>query len=200
MKRVLFIDGCLRGELSRTRRLAEAFLRELPADRFLVERVDLNEIALVPLSRETLEKRNALIASGEYGHTMFEVSRQFVGADMVVVASPFWDMGVPAKLKTYFEHVSVAGLAFNVEADGDCVGRCKAETLVYLSTRGMNIADGDDMEQGTPYLRALSAFFGIHDFHAVSAWGLDMASEAEIEARVEGAAKEAAELAQSLAV
>ena len=199
MKKVLFIDCCLRGALSRTRRIAEAFFSGLPSDDFTVERIDLNALDLAPLDRESLEKRNALVGSGEYGHPMFEVSRQFAKADAVVVAAPFWDMGIPAKLKTYFEHVSVAGLTFQVEADGDCVGCCRAETLVYLTTRGMNIADGDEMEQAAPYLRALCKFFGIPEFHAVSAWGLDTISEAEIEARVKAAASEAAALARSLA-
>ena len=197
MKKVLFIDGCLRGELSRTKRLGAAFLKELPLDRFTVERVDLNALELLPLNREALEKRDALVDAGEYDNVMFEVARQIASADMIVVAAPFWDMGIPAKLKTYLEHASVAGLTFRVEANGDCVGCCKASALVYLSTRGMNIADGDEMEQATPYLRAVSKFFGIADFHTVSAWGLDMISEAEVEARVRAAAEEAAALAQS---
>lgn len=41
---------------------------------------------------------------------MFDVAKQFARTDMVVVAAPFWDMGIPAKLKIYFENVSVSDI------------------------------------------------------------------------------------------
>lgn len=42
--------------------------------------------------------------------SMFDVAKQFARTDMVVVAAPFWDMSIPAKLKIYFENVSVSDI------------------------------------------------------------------------------------------
>ena len=197
MKKLLYIDGCIRQEQSRTRRLAAAFFSALP-EGYAVERVDLDALDIAPLTYKSLSKRNDLCAQSEYGHPMFALARQFRGADMVVVAAPFWDMGIPSKLKTYFEHVSVAGITFEVKENGDCVGCCRAKRLIYLTTRGMEIEEGSVMEQASPYLNALALFFGIEGFDTVSAWGLDMNAEKEVERRLRLAEDAARELAQSL--
>lgn len=197
MKKLLFIDGCMRGKQSRTRKLAAAFLSALPEE-YEVERVDVDALDILPLTHKALDHRNELIGRSEYGHTMFAFARQFAVADAVMVAAPFWDMGIPAKLKTYFEHVSVAGITFEVKENGDCVGCCRAKRLVYLTTRGMEIEDGSVMEQASPYLNALALFFGIDGFDSVSAWGLDMNSEEEVKRRLSLAEDAARELAKTL--
>ncbi len=193
MKHALFVDCCIRGETSRTARLARAFFSALEG--YEISRVDVEAADILPLGRETLEKRNTMIEAGDYDAPMFDLAKQFSAADMVVVAAPFWDMGIPAKLKTYFEHVSVAGLAFD---GATCAGMCRAERMVYLTTRGLEIADGDEQEQATPYLKALCRFFGIGEFQSVSCYGLDMVSEEEGEVRLALAEHEAQALAKSL--
>lgn len=193
MKKVLVVDCCIREE-SRTRRILNAFLGDLAE----VERVELNPLELLPLDNKSLALRDELLARGEFGHTMFKFSHQFADADMVVLAAPFWDMGIPAKLKTYFEHVSCSGITFGVTEELTFVGRCRAEDMVYLTTRGMDIEDGSDMEQASPYLRALCSFFGIENFHMVSAWGLDVIPPEETEVRLNAACEEARELSAAL--
>ena len=88
-------------------------------------------------------------------------------------------MGIPAKLKIYFENVSVCGFTFGFDGERFS-GLCNASQMVYITTRGMDIADGSVMEQASPYLYALTKFFGIDNFDMVSAYGLDVRpSEAE---------------------
>ncbi len=193
MKKVLFIDGCFRKELSRTARISRAFFSALNG--YEREKVDLDALPIFPLGRREMEERNALTAAGEYGHTMFDLAKQFAAADMVVIAAPFWDMGIPAKLKTYFEHVSVSGIAFDGET---CEGKCRAERMIFLTTRGLGIEEGSEQEQATPYLKALCRFFGIEEFFSVSAFGLDVTSPEECESRLRHAEEEAISLAKSL--
>ncbi len=195
MKQALFVDCCIRGDISRTARLSRAFFHALEGYR--VARVDVEALGIVPLGRETLEARNTMTDAGDYEAPMFDLAKQFAAADMVVVAAPFWDMGIPAKLKTYFEHVSVSGIAFDGET---CMGKCRAERMVYLTTRGLDIPDGDEQEQATPYLKALCRFFGIMEFQSVSCYGLDVISPEEGEARLARAEAAAGELAKSLEV
>lgn len=194
MKKLLSIDCCIRGEASRTRRLAEAFLGALEGVE--IERVYLEGVDLLPLDLARLNARAKLSEAG-FSDPMFAFAKQFRAADLIAVAAPLWDMGVPAKLKTYFEHTSVAGLTFEVKENGDCVGCCKAKSAVFFTTRGMNIPDGDEMEQATPYVKAFLRFLGVPDFYAVSAWGLDMVSPEEVERRVSAAEAAARDLALS---
>ncbi len=199
MKQVLYIDSCIRGEISRTRRLARAFLEECEAHGGCqIQTVKAGELDLLPLDRAALDARQALLDEGKTDDGEFDLAKQFAAADLVVVASPMWDMGIPAKLKTYFEHVSVAGITFRVAENGDCIGCCAAKDMVFLTTRGMQIEDGSLMEQSAPYLRALAAFFGVGAFHAVSAWGLDMVPPNEENARLSAGMGAAKELARTL--
>ncbi len=192
--KLLYIDCCIRGECSRTRKIAEAFLSEMHCE---TETLVLDRMQLLPLDSASLARREAFVAAGDYSDGMFGLSKQFAQAEMIVVAAPLWDMGVPAKLKTYFEHVSVSGLAFR-EDEAGLSGCCKAEHLVYLTTRGMELPDGHPMEQGTSYVKAISRFFGIREFHAVSAWGMDMVPSDEADRRLNAAMEAARELALSL--
>lgn len=136
--KLLFVDCCIsqRGEGSRTKRLAKAYL-----DAFLkahpgteVERVSPETLlALRPLTRHA-GRRDALAAENA-GTRRYRLGRQLRGADAVMVAAPYWDLSYPAALRTYIEYVSANGLTYHYEADG-CHGDCQAERLVYLTTGG----------------------------------------------------------------
>lgn len=197
MKKLLLIDCCIRGEVSRTRRLAASFLSALPAE-YTVERLDLGELPILPLDRKRYFAREALLDRGKLCDPLFDLAKQFAAADAVLLATPFWDMGIPAQLKTYFENVSIAGIAFSCNETGEFTGLCRAARMILLTTRGMDIPDGSEMEQASPYLKALCTFFGIGGFEMVSAWGMDVEPPAEAEKRLSAAAASAAELAKSL--
>ncbi len=191
MKKLLFVDCCIRGEVSRTKRLAEAFLSVLPAGEYEAERLDLGTLPLRPLDRSGYAAREALLSKGDLRDREFALAKQFASADLILVAAPFWDMGIPAALKTYCERVSVSGITFGCDEAGNFTGLCRAEKMILLTTRGMEIPDGSPMEQASPYLKALCRFFGIGGFEMVSAWGMDVASPEEAARRL-GVAREAA--------
>ncbi len=197
MKKLLFVDCCIRGEVSRTKQLADAFLSALPGG-YATERVDLGTADIFPLDRARYFAREKLLDEGKLGDPLFGYAKQLAAADIVLVAAPFWDMGIPARLKTYLENVSIAGITFSCDAEGNYEGLCRAERMILLTTRGMEIPDGSEMEQATPYLKAICKFFGIGGFETVSAWGMDTQPPAEAEKRLLLAAKNARELAMSL--
>ena len=199
MKRVLFIDGCIKAAESRTKRIAEAFIEELQSSGLYdVDTVILDESNLVPLGLKEYKHRRKLIDEQRTDEPLFDYARQFANADLVLVAAPFWDMSFPSKVKVYFENVAVAGFTFINIPDGNSVGVCKAERMVYITTRGMEIEDGNIMEQAAPYLKALTIFFGIKDFEMVSAYGLDMCTAAETEKRIRKAKEQAVQLARTI--
>lgn len=199
MKKVLYVDSCLKAAESRTKRIADALIAELQkSNLFSVETVVVDGTSLVPLGLREYKNRRQLLDAQKTDDPLFDYAKQFASADLIVIAAPFWDMSFPAKLKTYFENISVAGFTFVNTEDGNSVGVCKAEKMVFITTRGMDIPDGHTMEQASPYLKALALFFGIKDFEMVSAYGLDISTASETENRIEKAKRQAIELAQRI--
>ena len=197
MKTLLFIDSCIRGEISRTKRIADAFLNRLRnSGEYVIETVTVDRLSIAPLGRREYEHREQLLAAGQTYDKIFDLPKQFAGADLIVVAAPFWDMGIPAKLKIYFENVSVSGLTFGFDG-AEFKGLCRAERMVYITTRGMDIEDNGVMEQASPYLIALCKFFGIHNFSMVSATSLDVKPN-EADERLKVAITQAEQLADKI--
>lgn len=197
MKTLLYIDCCIRGGISRTRKIANAFLNKIrDGNKYLIETVVLDDIPLNPLGRREYERREQLLETGKVDDKLFDLPKQFARADLIVVSAPFWDMGIPAKLKIYFENVSVSGFTFGFDG-AEFKGLCHADKMVYLTTRGMDIEDNDEMEQASPYLRALCKFFGVQSFAMISAVCLDVKPDEEKE-RLAVAIEQAERLAESI--
>lgn len=195
--KLLFVDCCIsqRGPDSRTRALAEAFLkafREAHPEAEVETVPPETLLALKPFDPEMLDDRDALAAVGAWDAPVFELARQFRGADGIVVAAPFWDLSFPAALRTYIEYISANGLTYHYEADG-CHGDCRAERLVYLTS-------GGDFERensvGVLYWRQLAAMFGIGQFDYVFAGGLDI-DPAKTPELLDGACALAGKLAET---
>ena len=190
MKRLLFIDACIRGEeRSRTARLASAFLTHVDKD-YQIEHLRLTDCGCTPLTRADLERRDALLAAGRTDDPLFSAAHTLARADRIVVAAPYWDLSFPALLRAYFERVSVCGVTFHYTAAGQ-EGLCKAEKAVYISTLG---GCADTPHLGESYVKALFQMFGIQEFQSFRAAGLDIVG-ADVEAILRGAEEKARQLA-----
>lgn len=168
MKKLLYIDCCIRGDESRTRMLAKEYLDMLVrSDDYEVDELRLYDEALEPITEDEIEAREKLddAKGGICDH-----ARQFADADLVVMAAPYWDLSFPPPLKIYVEHLCVCGITFRyVGAQSE--GLCQASGLVYVTTAGGFIGDADF---GAEYMRAIAGFFGIKDFATIRAEGLDI--------------------------
>lgn len=167
--KILVVDACVRGNMSRTRRLYEALLEKHTKDNE-IEILRLAEKELKPLTAEDTAIRSERVNDGQWTHEMFYYANQFKNADCIIIAAPYWDLSFPSVLKIYIEHISVAGITFGYEG-AECVGYCKANRLIYLSTCG-GFVQGAHL--GAEYVKAVGAMFGIHDFQKFSVYGLDI--------------------------
>ena len=177
MENLLFINACVRGERSRTLRLARRFLDAYQArhpDTVITER-NLCAERLQPQYPEVLEERDELWNAGRLDQPMFDPARQFAAADRIVIAAPFWDLCFPAILKIYLERISVTDITFGYDEQGAMVGLCRASKLLLITTRGGNFSLPETawMESGARHLKALCAMYGIPDFQLLCAEGLD---------------------------
>ena len=173
MKKVLFIDCCIRREHSRSKQLANHFLAELQqTGEYEIETLCLMDENLSYFAEGFFFQREQLLEKGEMDHPRFRYAHQFAAADKIVIAAPFWDLSFPALLKVYIENLCVDGITFHSGAEG-LIGLCKADHMVYLTARG-GIYKDSDMEMGSKYLEKMCVFFGIETYDCIAAEGLDI--------------------------
>ena len=187
MMNLIYINACMRAG-SRTQRIATPIVEEL-RKRYNVETVDLTKNMYPVADNNTLEDRNQGIVPQEH----VAIAKKIAAADRIVIAAPFWDMSFPSALKVFFENMSLFGVTFDSNAK-ECYGLCKAEKVMYITTRGMNISTGDPLEQATPYIKALSHLWGWGGLTVISAQNMDYSTPEEIEERVSKALEEGLEV------
>ena len=190
--KLLYIDACIRGERSRTKRIAEPMVSALAA-RYDVQRICLDELSLSPVGRSLLEARYR----GEIDGRDLAMAECVRDADLILIAAPFWDMSFPSVLKVFFERCSILGVTF-LNEETRCVGNCRAKKMIYVTTRGMDLSTEEPLEQATPYLRALSHLWGIGETCVISAQNLDYVSEIEAEKKIQAATEEGLALIEHL--
>lgn len=171
MKKLLFIDACVRKDNSRTLKIANSFLDNL-GNKYEVKHLDLAKMDLKPLINERYAQRDVLLNQHNLNDSFFDLAHEFEDADLIVMAAPFWDLSFPAIIKIYVENVSVDGITFTSTPEG-LKGLCKASDLIYFTSRG-GIYHEAENEQATPYLRHLCDFFGIDKFTYIDADGMDI--------------------------
>ena len=173
MKKVLFVDCCIRRENSRSKMLADHFISELQkTGKYEVETLCLMDENLSYFSEGFFLQRETLLEKGDFDHPRFRYAHQFAAADKIVIAAPFWDLSFPALLKVYIENLCVDGITFHTDEHG-LHGLCNADHMVYLTARG-GIYKDSEMEQGSRYLEQMAGFFGIEKYSCVAAEGLDI--------------------------
>ena len=194
MKKLLFIDCCIRRSESRTKELAEYFMDKLKrSGEYEIEELCLMDEALSFMSEGFFQQREELLEEKNLDHPRFRYAKQFAEADKIVMAAPFWDLSFPALLKVYIENLCVHGITFGYGPQG-LHGICKADKLVYITTRG-TFYEGSDMEMGSKYIEAMCRFWGIESYECVFAEGLDAREEPveELMAKAKKLADKAAE-------
>ncbi len=189
MDKLVIIDSCMRVE-SRTRRILDA-AKEVLSSRYEIENIDVNEVALPPLTPQSLAERS----SGVVPEATVTLARKIAEADRIVVAAPFWDMSFPAALKAFFENMSLYGVTFTDNGQ-TCTGLCHCLRVMYITTRGMNIPTGSLCEQGSTYLQALSSLWDLGEIITVAAWNLDYLTPEEVEEKL----ADASTLAKAIAL
>ena len=192
MKTLLFINACVRGERSRTLRLCKKYIYTFLSyhPEYEMTEVDLNETPLKPQDRDELDRRDAFIEAGDFSDPMFDLAKQFMEADHIVIGAPYWDLEFPALLKIYFERVSVPELTYVFRGD-HAEANTKAERAVYITTAG-GYTIGKNY--GYEYAQGLFSFlFGIHRMDLIKAEGMDIEGM-DTEAILKQAMAEAEEL------
>lgn len=189
MKKLFYVDACLR-EGSNTKKIADALILKL-SERYDIETVRLSEYSFPVVKNDILNDRANGIVPEEY----VLMARKLAEADRLVIAAPFWDMSFPSALKVFLENMSLFNVTF-ASNEKECYGLCKAEKVLYVTTRGMNINTGDEMEQATPYIKALGKLWGLGELHVIAACNMDYSTENQKDEKVKSAIQEGLSLCE----
>ncbi|RDB42305.1 FMN-dependent NADH-azoreductase [Halomonas sp. DQ26W] len=92
--------------------------------------------------------------------------------DVLVLAVPLYNLGIPSQLKAWFDRVLRAGETFRYSEKGP-QGLVEGKQAVILAARGGQYA-GSELDSQTPHLKAMLGLIGITDVTVVFAEGLAM--------------------------
>ncbi|MCI8349326.1 MAG: NAD(P)H dehydrogenase [Firmicutes bacterium] len=173
--KLLFVNACIRGEKSRTYELCLDYLEKFKISKkdqtWEIEELNLNDIKIEPLDMNTLSKRDSLVKEKNFDDSEFDFAKKIIEADHILIGAPYWDLSFPSKLKAFFERCSITGFTFIYSPEGIPEGKCKAQSLSYITTSGSKIGD---FNFGYNYTKAICGLFGIKKTYFASAEELDI--------------------------
>ncbi len=176
MERVLYITANPKEEKdSFSLKLGREFINKVKENKEVeVVELDLYNEGLNHVNMESLGK----IFSPEKNE-LSKYADEFVEFDKYVIAAPMWNLSIPSILKTYIDHITIAGKTFKYTENGP-VGLLNGKKLVHITARGGLYSQGpaNSFEMGDKYLRTIFSFMGIDEIDTF-AFELTSAKEKE---------------------
>jgi FMN-dependent NADH-azoreductase len=182
MKQILVIESSPRGVKSASRQLTRKLTERLKAlypEARLVER---------DLAQEPLPHLNYLTVKGIFTRDQTEAeslqealrlsdqaTEEVLSSDLLVIASPMWNFGLPSSLKAWVDHIVRPGKTFRYTAGGtEGLAREKKAILVLASGGIFTQGPWKSWDTEEPYLRLILSFIGITDVQIVRAQGMNI--------------------------
>ena len=170
MKTILFINGCIRGENSRTLKLANTYIAALKKSDETNE-LKIIEKDLTALNLSFRDNTSFNPATGAPLPSSPELAEEFAAADEIILAAPFWELMFPTIVHCYIEAISRVGTTFQYSETGS-EGLCKATSFKYIYTSGNYLAPEDRVSE--IYLKKLLEMYGITNLSTILVDGLDI--------------------------
>lgn len=196
MSKVLYIKANLKPEgQSRTFKVSDSFVEEYkknnPNDEVIV--LDLYKENIDFLRPDDLGKIFGPKDESSRNNPILKYAYEFAEADKYIIASPMWNLSIPAILKAYIDYISVSGITFKYTAEGP-VGLLSDRKAVHVVARGGEYGNAP-YEMGDRYIRTILGFFGIQDIETIAIENLDVIGT-DVEGKVEEAINKAKTTAQ----
>lgn len=193
MTKILRVESSIKGEAAVSRRLTDRIIRRLQSANPDVEIVtrDLSK-GMLPIDGDWIsavytapEARNdAQREISDYADTLLA---EVKAADILVIALPVYNFGLPAQLKAWIDQIARKGEAFYYTEEGPVGLLAGKRAIVAYTSDGTRL--GSEVDFASGYLRHVLGFFGITDVEFVAAdamaFGADAAiakGEAEVDA------------------
>lgn len=198
MTSILHLDASPRGERSRSRQLAHAFMNAWTAKYPKAETIyrDLRQTPIPHITEEWIEAdfTPAAALTPEMKERLSfsdELVDEFLNADRCVFSVPMYNFSVPSNFKAYIDQIVRVERTFTFE-NGQGKGLVNNKKVMFITSRGIEYSAGSPYEgcdSQEPALRHIFQFMGVSDIQFVHASGLDMGTEAEQRSMGEAHAK-----------
>ncbi|WP_420239336.1 FMN-dependent NADH-azoreductase [Telmatobacter bradus] len=182
MNQILIIESSPRGIESASRKLTAVLIEHLhrtyPDANFIIR--DLAKEPPPHLTLDTIKGistkdadelealRPALALSDQ-------LTDELLASDMLIIASPMWNFGMPSQLKAWIDHVVRSGRTFQYAGAGvDGLAKGKRAILVLASGGVFTEDPWKPWDTVEPYLRQILGFIGITDVQTVRAQGTNI--------------------------
>ena len=182
MKKILMIEVSPRGNDSASRAVADtlaARLTRLYPSAKLVRRdlvaeqlPHLDEITLRAISTKDPAEAESLKAATRQSD---QLTDELLESDLLVMATPMWNFGIPSALKAWIDLVVRPGRTFRY-SDGGVIGMAKDKKAILVVASGGVFTEGpwSPWDFVEPYLRQILGFIGIVDVQAVRVEGMNI--------------------------
>ncbi|MGL4281032.1 MAG: FMN-dependent NADH-azoreductase [Albidovulum sp.] len=186
MTNILRVESSIKGEASVSRRLTDRITARLEAAnpgasvtlRDLSKGVPQIDGAWIGAVFTPAEARNADQAKiAAYSDALLA---EVKAADILVIALPVYNFGVPAPLKAWIDHLARKGETFTYTETGPLGLLKNKRAIVALSSDGTKI--GSEIDFASGYIRHMLGFFGITDVEFVAADQMVFNPEATLKA------------------
>jgi FMN-dependent NADH-azoreductase len=184
MNQILIVESSPRGAESASRELTRK-LRERLAVQYPEAKVVVRDLAKDKLPHLDLSTLKAISTKDpaeaeslkDALHLSDQLTEELLASDLLVIASPMWNFGIPSSLKAWIDHVVRAGKTFNYAGTGT-VGLAKGKKAILVLASGGIYSEGPWKPWDTiePYLRQILGFIGIDDVQTVRAEGTNIPS------------------------
>ncbi|ANG63306.1 FMN-dependent NADH-azoreductase [Marinobacterium aestuarii] len=178
MTKVLVVQSSALNETSNTRLLTAKLLARLGRDADItVTSRDLAQDQLPHITDQTLgafftpadqrsPEQTEIIALSD------ALVAELMDTDVVIIAAPMYNFGVPSTLKAYFDHIARAGVTFKYTETGP-VGLVQGKQA-YIVTATGGIHAGTPRDFVAPFVTTFLGFLGINAVKTFAAEGMSM--------------------------
>ena len=176
--RTLVITASILGENGQSKALAERFIAQAQGrdgvevtHRDLVAS-ELPHLNLAELGSWQVAEEERTPEQRELAARSDALIKELHDHDVVVLAVPMYNFGIPSQLKAWFDRVMRAGVTFRYTENGP-QGLVEGKRAIILAARGGQYA-GTEMDTQTPHLKLMLGMMGSGEVDTVFAEGLNM--------------------------
>jgi FMN-dependent NADH-azoreductase len=202
MCKILFVSSSPRGSASYSNQIAQGVISDL-RERNANARLVVRDLAQAPLPHidddfvtatrdpngPQTDRQRAILALSD------ALVDELLAADIVVIAAPMINFGVPTQLKSWFDYVARAGRTFRY-SEGGPQGLVTGKRVIIVSASG-GIYSGANaaLDFQVPWLRSMLGFLGITDVEVIRVEGTALGPKPAEEAVARAAAQARATVA-----
>ena len=186
MNNVLLVMSSPRGQQSYSQQVARGIVDDLkiahPAAKIVVRNVARNPLPHVGeafvsgMTQKPEQRSRAETQALALSDALIE---ELAAADVVVLAVPMYNFGLPSALKAWIDHVVRAGSTFRFGANGP-EGLLRNKRAIVVVSRGGVYSDGPlkQLDFQESYMKSVLGFIGITDVEVVRVEGVAMGDQA----------------------